>query len=187
MQDIIPPEYTRITSILSIFQNFSHVPVERLKKAQETGTVIHTAIESFFDGNFSPISSKYEGYFSSFLKWVESFQPEVVETEQRLFDDQMMITGQIDLLANIYGGNYLVDFKTGFSSHPEIWELQLTFYRYLLEVNNYIDLPSSLIIVHLKREGDSPDIYEFKYNSDVLKVCKSAWACYKHFEKIVVK
>lgn len=186
MSDLIPPEYTRVTSILSTFQSYSAVPSARLKKAQDTGTAVHLAIEKHLRNEFHPLESIVQPYFDSFLAWKDNFLDSTTDTEKRLFDDDLMITGQLDLIGIVQGQNCLVDFKTGSWVHKEIWELQLTFYRYLLMQNKYQSPPDKMMVVHLKKDGSKPDIFAYDYDQRNFGVCYSAWCCYKFFNKDVV-
>ena len=183
MQEIIDPKYTRVSQILSIFQSYAHVPHSKLKKAQDTGTEIHGAIEAYFRDEFEPIQAKNCPYFESFLQWADILHPNPIRVEERLYDDKLLITGKIDLLAGIDDAYYLIDFKTGSWAHPKIWELQLTFYRHLLGLYLLPKLPNKFMVVHLKAEGTAPDLYESKYDHKNLEVCMAALKCYRHFEE----
>lgn len=183
MQELILPEYTRVSTILSVFQAYSFVPTAKLKRAQDIGTDIHEAIEHYFKDGFTPLDSKRGPYFDSFLWWADIFIPTPLLFEERFYDQKLMITGRIDLLCKIEGIPHLIDFKTGSWAHPEIWELQMTFYRYLLEVNEYPVLPNRFLVLQLDKEGREPVKYEFKYDERNLEICLCAWRMWKYFQK----
>lgn len=175
-------KYTRVSAILGIFQAYSFVEPSRLKKAQETGTAIHSAIEAYYKDEFTSIDYKRGPYFESFLKWTDSLHPIPIAQETRLFDDSLMITGQFDLLASIGGDKYLIDFKTGSWAHPEIWNMQMHFYRHLMAANE-LWKPEHFMIVQLQKDGSDPTIFDFKYDEKVLKTCFHALECYRYFKK----
>lgn len=178
-------KYIRISEILGIFQAYSLVEPAKLKKAQDTGTAIHAAIESFYKDEFIPLDHKRTPYFESFLKWADSFHPRPIAQETRLYDDSLMLTGQFDLLADIDTEKFLIDFKTGSWAHPEIWNLQMHWYRHLMEVNE-LWKPEHFMIVQLKKDGSDPSIFHFTYSHDTLKTCFYALECYRYFKIGVV-
>ena len=184
--ELIKPNYTRVSTVLSIFQQYSYVPSAKLKRAQDIGVDVHAAIETYFRGDFEPLSVRRVPYFESFLKWVEIFKPNPLLFEERFYDDKLMITGRIDLLARKDDQVVLIDFKTGSWAHPEIWELQATFYRYLLEINEYPYLPERFFFVQLMKDGSAPLTFEFKYDEKNFGICLSSWRCWKFFQKDVV-
>lgn len=185
MNEDIPEGYTRVSSILSIFQAYAFVDRAKLKRAQEVGTDVHAAIKSYFEGSFEPLEFKKAPYMESFLKWANGREIEPLLVEKRLFDHRLMITGQVDLLAKIEGENVLVDFKTGSWAHPEIWRLQGSFYRALIE-DHWLDddgpeMPNRFLFIQLMKDGSDPILYDFKYHPSDLDVCLSAYRCYKYF------
>lgn len=184
--EVILPNATRVTTILSIFQAYSHVRPGKLKRAQDIGTDIHEAIESYFNGTFSGLDAKKMPYFTSFLEWVKAANPEVLIYEKRFYDRKKLITGKLDLLCRINGMLYLVDFKTGSWCHPEIWELQSTFYRWLLEQNDYLPLPNNFMTVVLKSDGSPSQLFEYTFKQTTFEICMAAWECYRYFSKALV-
>lgn len=175
--------YTRVSSILAIFQAYSFVPRDKLKKAQDLGTGIHEAIDSYFKYEFSPLDSRKTPHFQSFLTWAEQFNPRPLLTETRFYDDHWKITGKLDLLAMLGDEIVLIDFKTGSWAHPQIWQLQATFYRYLLTVNGYRSLPNKFMFVQLNADSAQSRIFEFDYDKKNLQVCKHALRCFQYFDR----
>lgn len=178
-------DYTRVSEILGIFQNYASVDKAKLKKSQDIGTLIHAAIESFFKDEFIPLDARKAPFFNSFLSWADSLHPRPIASETRLYDHSLRITGQFDLTATIDGVPYLIDFKTGSWAHPEIWELQMTWYRYLLEVND-LPRPNNFMVVQLSKDGNAPILHEFEYKPSTLEICKYALECYRFFKKGLV-
>ena len=178
-------DYTRVSEILAIFQAYAHVDRKLLKKAQDTGTSIHGAIESYFKDEFIPLDARRAPYFESFLSWADSLHPIPIASETRLYDHSLRITGQFDLIATLGGEPYLIDFKTGSWEHPEIWEMQMTLYRYLMGVNG-MPKPDKFMIVQLKKDGSPPKIFDFTFSQECLSACMSALDCYLWFRKALV-
>jgi len=184
MEEILPG-YTRVSEILSIFQAYAHVDRAKLKKAQDIGTLVHGAIEKYFQGHFVPLFGNLTPYFDSFLNWAEGkgkgLKPLFIE--ERLYDHELMITGRIDLLCEWDGAIVLVDFKTGSWAHPEIWKLQATFYRELLKKNNYKSLPDHYVYIQLKPDGSEPLFWFMPVDVEDLIMAQGALRAYRWFEK----
>lgn len=181
--EIIESGYTRVSEILQIFSAYAYVDKKKLKIAQESGTMVHEAIEAYLRNDFLPLDRKREGYFQSFLRFMEATHPKSLLIETRLYEDTMKITGKLDLLADIDGQSVLVDWKTGSWLHLEVWRLQGTFYRYLLEMNGETDLPEIFAFVQLDREGGKPLIYFLEHDPKDFEACKAALRCYEYFNK----
>ena len=100
--------------------------------------------------------------------------PEVIE--KRFYDDELMLTGKVDLIAHLNGKKTIVDFKTGSQAHLSIWRLQATFYRFLTK--EPID---DFLFVHLNRDGTFPALHHFTYDPKDLEVCLAALKCFHFF------
>lgn len=182
----IPEGYIRVSSILQIFQAYAFVPKEKLKKAQEVGIDIHEAIKSFFDGSFQPLELKKAPYMESFLRWVNGRDIDPILSEKRLYDHSLRLTGQIDLLAKIDGQLHLIDFKTGSWAHPEIWRLQATFYRMLLQAAE-MPVPEKFLFIQLLRDGTDPILFPFTYRPEDQDACLHAYRMYWYFHNFVAE
>lgn len=172
--EIIRHGFVRVSEILSIYQNYSHVPRDKLKKAQEVGTVIHEAIEGYYKGEFAALRSCQFPYLESFLKWADKTPLDVTFQEKRFYLPSLRITGRIDLLAKINGESVLVDFKTGSWAHPEIWKLQGTFYREMIKQDWPEIVPDKYLFVQLKKDGEEPRVYEMGYEKRDWDQCERA-------------
>lgn len=178
--EIIREGYTRVSNILSIFQAYAFVPKDRLKKAQDIGTDVHEAIELYFSNQFSPLETSRTGYFDSFLKWVTLVKPTPILFEQRFYHEELKYTGRIDLLSQLNGKTWLVDFKTGSWAHPHIWNMQAHFYSEMLACNG-VEKPKNFLFVQLRKDGQLPDLHEFFYSDNHWGMCKKAVDLYSYF------
>lgn len=178
--EILKPGYTRVSDILAIFQAYAHVPKDKLKKAQDTGTIIHDCIENYFKDEFTPLPFKKIPYMESFLKWATEAKPLEDLIETRLYDPKLKITGRVDLCCSLNDQRVLVDFKTGSWAHPSIWYLQGCFYRYLLAVND-CDVPDRFQFLQLQADGSYPRIFDFTYKQEDWQRCLEAINLYKYF------
>lgn len=182
MEEILPG-YTRVSEVLSIFQNYAAVDRAKLKKAQDVGTVVHHAIESYFKGEFVPLYGKLTPYFDSFLQWVGKQPVKPLICEQRIYDHDLMITGRVDLLCEMDGIVVLVDFKTGSWAHPEIWKLQATFYRELIRMKTLEYSPNHYLYIQLKSDGSEPTLFPMEYRHTDMLACHAALVAYRWFRE----
>ena len=122
-----------------------------VKKAAEEGTQTHEMIEEYLEGkemNFlSPAG--YPQYnpdvwqmFLRFVDFWETYNPKLIESEVYLFSDELKIAGTCDMLCEIEGKLWLIDYKT--SNHVQTtYELQTAVYGqcykecYGKEVDNF--------------------------------------------------
>ena len=122
-----------------------------VKKAAEEGTQTHEMIEEYLEGkemNFlSPAG--YPQYnpdvwqmFLRFVDFWETYNPKLIESEVHLFSDELKIAGTCDMLCEIEGKLWLIDYKT--SNHVQTtYELQTAVYGqcykecYGKEVDNF--------------------------------------------------
>ena len=107
-----------------------------VKKAGEEGTQTHELIESYLKGeeqcflnpkgypNHSPDEWQM---FLRFVEWWETYNPTLLETEVHLFSDNLKVAGTCDLVCEIDGELWIIDFKT--SNHLQTtYDLQTAVY-----------------------------------------------------------
>ena len=105
-------KYYRVTEILCPFNGYGAAPAELMRKYQDRGTRVHTACNAVVQGIGSAwCDDDIKGYVQSFEKWW-SPNYKVVEMNKRYFDDELEITGELDLLIQTEKGTVLIDFKT---------------------------------------------------------------------------
>lgn len=197
--EIIKEGYARVTDILSIWTTVFvedgqvigkafagsgfKIDIDVLENKANIGTNVHTAIEAHLDGFTVPLEEREQLYFDSFRKWQESSQVEVVEKEDRYYDDELMITGKIDALVKFPGSEDLIllDFKTSAQESPKMWPLQAVMYYYLLKKNGK-KISDRLLFLKLDRYGNKAKLFEYQYTEDLFKVCLAACVCNKYIK-----
>jgi len=106
------------------------------KKAANEGTQVHNMIEDYLNGkeiNFLDTynNPKYDiNVWEMFLKFVEfweTYKPTLLETEVHLFSDELKVAGTCDLVCEINGELWIIDFKTSNHIHTS-YELQAAVY-----------------------------------------------------------
>ncbi|MDB4378128.1 PD-(D/E)XK nuclease family protein [bacterium] len=92
-----------------------------VKKAAEEGTATHELIEEYFEGkemnflNEKGNPTMHPDIWKMFLRFVdfwETYKPTLIETETHLFSDELKVAGTVDLICEIDGELWVIDFKT---------------------------------------------------------------------------
>jgi len=162
---------------------------ELLVPAAERGTEVHQAIEARIHGQSIPYflmdtsSDTIDGYLDSWSHWWNTsqhiFKDADLVTEERLYCDELKITGAIDLIAKLPDRTYIFDWKS--SSRPQNhWRLQGAAYRYLCEVNGYASV-DNVLFVHVKK-GKKPSLKKYETYVEDLNVFKKCLELYQWFD-----
>ena len=111
-----------------------------VKKASEEGTQVHEMIEAYLNGEelkflehgIPMYASNVWQMFLRFVDWWEEYKPTLIEAEVHLFSDELKIAGTCDLVCEINGELWVVDFKT--SNHLQTtYDLQTAIYSKCFE------------------------------------------------------
>ena len=107
-----------------------------VKKAAEEGTQVHELAEEYLNGaelNFLDERGRPQynpDVWQMFLRFVdfwETYNPKLIESEVHLFSDELKVAGTCDMLCEIDGKLWLIDYKT--SNHVQTtYELQTAVY-----------------------------------------------------------
>lgn len=188
--------YTRVSQILNVIPKLvsreperfdfpiQQIDKEILEAKKDLGTNVHAAIHEHTKGGFYPLNSQEQKYFDSYLKWAEAVKLKPIETELRLYLDAMMITGGIDMLAQMGDSQewQLIDFKCTAQEDPDKWPIQGCFYSLILAQNGF-PLFQKPIFVRLDRDGGFPSIYEYHMGRSVNDAMVSAYNLYKYLTR----
>lgn len=172
--------YKEIPSVSEIMKGISNyyytkdIPEIALARACEKGTAVHKAIENYLLFDDENIEDRYSGYFEQFKSWFNKYKPKVLYVEKQLTDGTY--AGTIDLICEIGGLTYLIDYKTSNELHTKLVSVQTTAYDELCTSNKiYIDKRYAL---HLAR-----DEYEFIELDDEDKIWNNLLENYKYMEE----
>ncbi len=157
---------------------------EVLNLAANKGTYTHNKIDKFLNNkdvsNYivpNNCTKAVNNAFSAFMKWWDIINKNnnisIVMNEQSLSCN--MFGGTLDLLLNINGDNYIIDFKT--SNNPSYrYFLQLAAYEYLLEVNMNTNITGWIILLLNKNTPKFDEILVKRpENSDFMLNCKNTF------------
>lgn len=155
--------YTRVTNILYPFSGLEKINQDIVAHAAERGSRVHKTCEGIMCGlGEMDIDHETVGYVESFKKWW-SLGHDIFMMEQRFWDDDLQITGQVDLILNSPDGLTVLDLKT--SSKPsKTWRAQGSAYAYLAKKSGHSI--QKIQFLHLNKHGKKPDIHEYPVNDD---------------------
>lgn len=133
-----------------------------VKKANEDGTAVHKLIEDYLNGKILYFLNEQKSpqynpevwqMFLRFTEFWETYQPTLIETEIHLFSDEIKVAGTCDLVCEINGEIWIIDFKTSNNIHTA-YELQTAIYSKCYEecFNKKIDRVGILWLKSSKRK-----------------------------------
>ena len=111
-----------------------------VKNAAEEGTQVHEMIEAYLNGEELKFLEHGRPMYSPniwqmFLRFVdfwEEYKPTLIEAEIHLFSDELKIAGTCDMVCEINGELWVIDFKT--SNHLQTtYDLQTAIYAKCFE------------------------------------------------------
>jgi len=182
MSEEIREGFTRVTSVLSPYNDFSNINPEVLQRACDRGTKVHRLCETYANGDYvPPPESPLEGYFRSFTGWYDEMVDKVLLLEWRAYNEILMLTGCVDAVVILKGDTEptVVDYKTS-SVVSKSWALQTAMYHDL--VNDRGDIkPKRRIALQLKKDGKKPKVIEYTNLSRDLDLYLSAYKLYRWF------
>jgi len=111
-----------------------------VKRASEEGTQVHEMIEDYLNGKeLSFLEHGIPMYapnvwqmFLRFVDFWEEYKPTLIEAEIHLFSDELKVAGTCDMVCEINGELWVIDFKT--SNHLQTtYDLQTAIYSQCFE------------------------------------------------------
>jgi hypothetical protein len=111
--------------------------------AGDKGSKVHKAIEDLISGKELKMDDRYSNgsgideelsveeweAIMSFVDWWNETKPKVLKCETITFSEEFDYAGTIDLVCEINGERWIIDFKTSANIWPE-YELQLSAYKH---------------------------------------------------------
>lgn len=178
-------EHIRVSEILAQFRDFSKINPTVLREKCDIGTEVHSNIHEYKTGGFlmfdtypvrNPMTAEIrrweergKPYFNSYIAWDNFYKPKYKLMEKRFYDDELMITGQIDALTD-EEMPVLIDFKCSYKTDLEMWSMQAHYYKYLLDRNG-IKCADYFLWLRLKNDGKVPEVVEIKFDEEIMSRC----------------
>ncbi len=155
-----PTPYPSVTTVLRPFVDFSAVPPKVLAAAADRGSRCHSAIAEHLMDGFPVIDADVRPYFESFMVWADRMIESVIMVEDRMTDEVMRYTGQVDLIARLKGDSEytMIDFKTS-QVGMKAWQIQIAAYRHLAMTSG-INTARGMT-VRLKKDGSGAILTEY--------------------------
>ncbi len=180
MEEVITPGYTRISSIAGAFSSYGTVPKVILNNARERGTAVHSIVKDLIqdipvederyvwhntkmNGDVDIISLK--GYIESFQRFWQPYEQSAYSFPERLYEDILKTTGEVDLVTQLDGERILIDWKCT-AAKSESWNIQANGYTMLYE-ENYGAVIDTMLFVRLDKDGKMPEIIEIAHDVDL--------------------
>jgi hypothetical protein len=164
--------YTRVTTVLYPFSGLEKINSDVLAHAADRGTRVHKICEGIMEGlGELGVDDETTGYVESFKKWWEKGH-EVIMMEQRFWDDELKITGQVDLIIRIPEGLAIVDLKTSSKPSPT-WEGQGSAYAYLAKKSGH-DI-QKIYFLHLNKSGKEAKVHEYPVDDSFFFAIYRVW------------
>lgn len=176
---VIPSVSAVMRPLSSAF--YKDVDEKILSMAASRGTQVHNAIENYALYGIEDIDPKYEKYFEAYLEWESEYKPNLLANECRVYHKFLRYAGTADLLAEIDGKLYLIDFKTSASVNKMLTGVQLEAYAKAFETHGlFVDKKA---ILHLKKDGKYEFILYDKNDIESWGVFGSLMVVYNHIKK----
>lgn len=164
MTDEIEKGYRRITSVISTFTDFGNIDASILKNAADRGTRVHKYCELHSKGllGIEP-EEDAKPYVESFIKWFDIMVQEVLHIEKRLYCDEHMITGQIDLIVKMEEPDpWIIDIKTP-QQESKTWRLQTAGYLHL--ATQFEPKTYNRACLQLDKNGGTPHLRVYPHHA----------------------
>jgi hypothetical protein len=197
-EDHILPGFARISEITSkqIEKEMRAIPLDTLINASIRGTKVDGYCAAYLEGLFIPeIEEEYLPYFQAFKQWYDDHVEMVLYPTERLYCDELRITGKFDFILHLKNGeDVLIDLKAT-ATESKSWPIQLAAYNHLCTIAGYqID---GVYNLHLKKQygkktkdgGKAPfkivaklidQTPKLQKSWDIFKACL---ACYDYFDR----
>jgi len=124
-------KWVSVTECLSILRRFEGIPDRILIQAAEEGTQVHKYCLAYAKGLYLPPPAELALAIGGFKRWFNTAVDQVLCVEEQLEDQNLCLTGRLDLIAKLKGERLysVIDLKR--ASADWIVGLQLAAYEHL--------------------------------------------------------
>ena len=128
-----------------------------LQRAADRGTAVHSAIDYYNTIGVMAVDDDFACYVGAYTKWCEYRKPKIIGSEIKLYHKVMRYGGTVDLLAEIDGELWLIDYKTSYKVVNKNYRLQLEAYSQALSTHGFrVD---KKMVLHLKKNAEYEEIF----------------------------
>lgn len=176
LNGLIVPSVTTIMRPLSE-KVYGGVNKQSMMAAAERGTAVHNAIEIYNEYSVGDISDEYKGYLDAYIDWKSKNNVKVFRSEVKMYHKSDLYAGTADLLCEIDGKIFLVDYKTVSlidERHEKMYGVQLEAYAQALKSHGLA--VEGKCVLHIKKDGTWR---EYKYPARDLASLEMFRACWR--------
>lgn len=162
--------YTRVSSLISELTQYNNINKQILMEKAKLGTFVHNKINEILEINkctdshlisedaITNITQEIDAsnlhidtqyYLDGFVQLCREktiLNKDHLSVEKRYYNDQYMISGQVDLLTEYNNKIILIDWKTTSIFHELAASVQMYLYKMLVEENEMINVDACYIV-----------------------------------------
>jgi hypothetical protein len=176
-------ELPSVTTVLSLFSDFSMISPDVLERAAERGSRVHAACAAHANGLWADcfLHQEDKGFFKSFLDWSSQAVSEFHIIENELTDPKLGYMGHPDAIIKMSGDNELtvIDYKTP-ATISKTWLPQIAAYAHLARVNG-VDVQRGLV-VRLRKDGGRAIATQVDIDGEPWAAFLNALGAYRYFK-----
>tara|TARA_R100000808_G_C2153381_1_gene163496 strand:+ start:85 stop:819 length:735 start_codon:yes stop_codon:yes gene_type:complete len=134
--------------------------LSKTSEALRVGSLAHDYCEKLLLGESFEVENDAEVQRAliSFCAWYKEYKPKVIATEEILYSSAINkgrlvypYAGRCDLVAEIDGEIWMIDFKTAKQISDPAFDIQLSMYKNLWDINNPDKIIDKMGVVHCKK------------------------------------
>lgn len=193
MREGVLPGYTHITDISGAFAGYGSIPRSILQNAADRGNQVHDIVKDVIlnvpvdgeryyyfnkrmNGDIERIN--LQGYLESFWKFWRPHEDSPALFPDRMYQNRLMLTGEVDLITMIDDKRVLIDWKCTASASPS-WDIQGNGYCWMYE-DLFEEVIDKILFVRLDKDGKDPEVIEIKQD---IELFDTAFEFYERFFK----
>jgi hypothetical protein len=170
--------YIRVSELLNPWKAWGTIPQQVIDTKAIIGTNVHEAINAHISGfPIQDLEPREKLYYESYLRWEEKHEPSYALTEQRYYNEGLMLTGQIDA---ILSDGTIIDYKTSSIVLHKHWAVQLGWY-YLLAQHNGIEVNPRAFMLQLRENKEAVE-HVYDITPELIHICKATYDAYMFFK-----
>ena len=151
-------------------------PDAKRNAAAVRGTRIHALAEPLSMGKQVNVPDELAGHVESCVRFLDEWNPEIRYVEAPVYHEKYLYAGTLDLLADIGGETWLLDYKTSASGAYGDTAFQLSAYRFATHLLDDQDEGLDPVVVTMPKvdkcgvvwlRADGYDLYEYTADESV--------------------
>lgn len=153
--------YLRVSLVIQAYKGPLNIDKTILEKKAKIGVEVHDLCQRYLYGEkgLEATNQRAQNYFDCFKRFCKNgLLSEPTLCEHRMFDKELGITGQLDLVCPVVGKKefILIDLKTTASTDRAAWGLQGTLYcKMLMDEKPELPLADTFSFIQLKEKGNA--------------------------------